>query len=771
LFPSPRQCSVKGNPCLSNADCDGGQTCNAINVQVVNDDVTASTTWTADKEYILPGITYVMNGATLTIEPGTVIRGEPNQPTCSVDEDSCTSNADCTDLSDPADLCLRNPGTLVVTRGSRLIADGNAYHNIVFTNLSDDNVRYSLGRESGDYDTFYDAFDIRATWGGLILLGRGYVANATAGPPAGPNPAQQIRIEGLQDRGRCRTTFNPCRLDSQCPGGGANTCDLQLGFYGNCAATPALLPEGCDDDDSGVMRYVSIRYGGDTVSAANEINGLTLGGVGRETELDYVEVHNNEDDGVELFGGAVDLKHFVLNNNGDDSVDYDEGWRGRGQFIFAMQGRGTTSDPRPGEHDGGGANDASQPRSIPTFYNVTYIGTGGVGGGTAGTSFYDPAEAYSLRPINATFIFRDSAGGHYYNSAFLNAGGALGLIEGTTAQDETSGERTVTAYALGDANTFASPVGSTPAGNCDDPLLPGDTATRAMACNADGDCPVGAVCVFHYQSRGDAGFELELEDNTFFCYGSPLLDGSSIAHLPATPAEALAAGGANVAHTDIPGLFNPVSGLDNQYLNCAQPLPIRELVRVVDPIDFPLGDTDNQPVIAVDPVPAAGSVLLTTNRSAPNTGFFDQAGYKGAFRGENWATKWTATSRLDLFPFCDGGTATGPVPDEVELLMALRGSALGSTTTELSWSGVQLSGLMGVQFYDVLRSTNRTDFTSLGQAHCELQDSLDLSFTDSEAVPAANGVYYYLVRAVNPCGDGPLGYRSNGAVRTGTTCN
>jgi hypothetical protein len=755
-------CSVStATACTDDTDCAFGEECQIF----VNSDITASTTWSPGLPYRLTGIRLVTNGATLTIEPGTVVRSEPNQPTCSVDGDSCATNPDCADLSDPGDVCLRDPGALVVTRGARLIALGTVLKPIVFTDLDDDNLfANSMPDPAGQYAAYTDSVAINGRWGGLILLGRGYVANNTVGPPAGPNPARQLQIEGLQNRGRCTVGFNPCRIDAQCTAGGGDVCDLFAGFYGNCAAT-AASPGACDDGNSGTIQYVSIRYGGDEVSSANEINGLTMGGVGRQTTIDYVEVLNNQDDAVEIFGGAVNVKHLVLTNAGDDGLDYDEGWRGKGQFVFSVEGIPLSSDPRMGEHDGATGGDAGQPRAIPTIYNATYVGGGGVGAGAAGTSFYDPAEAWNQRSVNTTFIFRDNAGGHYYNSAFLNGGGALALIEGDPTQNETSGERTVTAYALGDGNTFATPIGSAPAGNCDDPLDPNDTATRAIACNDNSDCPVGAGCVRHYEARGDAQFELELEDNTFFCYGNPRVDGLGVAHLPAAAVDAVAAGGENRLHTDIPGLFAAASGLDNSYLNCAQPLPIRELVRISDPLDFPIGDGNAQPVVAIDPRPAAGSPLLVTNRTPPADGFFEPAPYRGAFDGENWATAWTGTARTGVFPFCDGQTGTGPAPDDV-LQLGFDTGKVG-----LRWSETSLPGLMGTQLYDLLRKTGTTSdaASSFATASCVASNTTSTNATDTE-LPLIGQVFFYLARAGNPCAEGSLGHQSNGTETVGGSC-
>ena len=118
----------------------------------------------------------------------------------------------------------------------------------------------------------------------MILLSTGYVATNTV---AAVDPAKEQQIEGL-------------------------TAMSEKGFYGGCSEFLAgPYGRNCDDSDSGTMTYVSMRYGGFNLSANNEINGLTLGGVGRETDLDYIEVFNNKDDGVEFFGGAAQVKHLI----------------------------------------------------------------------------------------------------------------------------------------------------------------------------------------------------------------------------------------------------------------------------------------------------------------------------------------------------------------------------------------------------------------------------------------------------------------------------
>jgi len=272
-------------------------------------------TWTANNIYLLDGFCFVNDGQTLTIEPGTVIKGKPGQGV--------------------------NASALVVARGGKLMAEGTKEKPIVFTAEADD-----LNGSVGDLDD--------GLWGGVILLGKAILNTV---------PAEQ-QIEGIPQT-------------------------EPRGIYG-----------GNDDaDNSGVLKYISIRHGGTDIGAGNEINGLTLGAVGSATVIDYIEVIANKDDGIEFFGGTPRVKHFLSVFNGDDSFDYDQGFRGYGQFWLAIQGfdRGD----RLGEHDGGTNPETGAPLATPTLYNVTYIGQGDAAG-------------------KRTITFRDNAGGTYANSIFYN---------------------------------------------------------------------------------------------------------------------------------------------------------------------------------------------------------------------------------------------------------------------------------------------------------------------------------------------------------------
>lgn len=149
---------------------------------------------------------------------------------------------------------------------------------------------------------------------------------------------------------------------------------------------PEFLPEssrvfgGTDpEDSSGVLSYVSIRFGGSALAQDAEINGLTLGGVGRGTQIDHIEVFGNSDDSIEFFGGTVDLKYAVSAYGGDDGFDYDQGWEGRGQFWVYIGGPIANNAHVPdngGEHDGETSTNPGRNIGGGTVYNATYVGNG-----------------------------------------------------------------------------------------------------------------------------------------------------------------------------------------------------------------------------------------------------------------------------------------------------------------------------------------------------------------------------------------------------------
>ena len=283
---------------------------------LVTSNISTSTTWTANNVYNLQQQIYVLPGATLTIEAGTVI-------------------ASTTSLG----------GSLAVCKGAQIFVNGTAANPVIMTSKADTATWVAGNPHTGTYREGANE------WGNLTIMGAGYISeniNGTTTPnTATPNAANFAPMEGLV---------------AQFPGD-----------------TKVLYGGGNDDDDSGSISYVSIRYAGKVVGLNNELNGLSLGGIGRNTEIHHVEILNNVDDGIEIWGGTVNLKHFSIWNVGDDSLDIDQGWRGKAQFGLIVQGHSANAAQGSGVGDNaiemdGAENSDWQPVTTSTLYNMTVIG-------------------------------------------------------------------------------------------------------------------------------------------------------------------------------------------------------------------------------------------------------------------------------------------------------------------------------------------------------------------------------------------------------------
>jgi hypothetical protein len=167
-----------------------------------------------------------------------------------------------------------------------------------------------------------------------------------------------------------------------------------------------------DNDNSGVMKYVSIRHSGAILAVGAEINGLTLASVGRGTTIEHLEIVSCADDNIELFGGTVNLKYITTLFGNDDMFDYDLGWKGKCQFFFGMKNTGSSSPDNDNgieaDSDDNSTNVAL--RSHPVLYNFTILGNGkstptagGDNRGLAGANFKDGAEGELYNSIFANF--------------------------------------------------------------------------------------------------------------------------------------------------------------------------------------------------------------------------------------------------------------------------------------------------------------------------------------------------------------------------------
>lgn len=253
----------------------------------VSADITSSTTWSG--VVLLQNKVYVKNNATLTILPGTIIRG-----------DKLTQ------------------GTLIITRGAKIIANGTSANPIIFTsNESEGN------RSEGD-------------WGGLVLLGL-----ARNNQPGGV-----ANIEGI-----------------------APTTDTQFG--GNF-----------DDDNSGSLKYVRVEFAGIPLQPNKEINGITFGSVGSGTTVDYCQVSFSGDDSYEWFGGTVNCKHLIAYRGLDDDFDTDFGYRGKVQFGLIIRDKDLSDaagDSNSFESDNDATGSNAQPLTAAVFSNITTVGAKGNG--------------------------------------------------------------------------------------------------------------------------------------------------------------------------------------------------------------------------------------------------------------------------------------------------------------------------------------------------------------------------------------------------------
>ncbi|MEJ2501368.1 MAG: right-handed parallel beta-helix repeat-containing protein [Campylobacterales bacterium] len=221
----------------------------AADIRVLSGDITADMTLTADKQWDVQGLVKVKNGATLTVEPGTVVFGDAGA------------------------------NYIVITKGSKIIADGTKEAPIIFTSKT-----ALLNPAAADV----------GQWGGLTILG--------AAPTNHADPHYEV--------------------DETDP-------DFAFG--------DATIAAGDANDDSGILRNVYIMNSGYTVATDLEINGLSLAGVGAGTMIDDVTVVNSSDDCIEIWGGTVDVSNLAMINCQDDSFDLDYGYTGHATNIFVQQ--------------------------------------------------------------------------------------------------------------------------------------------------------------------------------------------------------------------------------------------------------------------------------------------------------------------------------------------------------------------------------------------------------------------------------------------------
>ncbi len=316
---------------------------------------------------------------------------------------------------------------LLITRGSRIEAVGTASDPIIFS--SDD-----------------EGFDGTGEWGGVIIHGYG--------------------------------RHNECLIANQ----GTTACNVdaegESGFAGGYT----------DNDNSGTLSYVVITEGGYEFSPGNEINGLSLVAVGSDTSIDHIQVNSNSDDGVEFYGGAVNVKYLVLTGNLDDSVDWDEGFRGNLQYVLVIQDGATEGNAIEADTEG-----TLDFYSRPAIANATFIGDG---------------------TNDRLWVFKASSGGFLLNTIGTVADGNTTIVNcvdvNGVGAESNIGSRLALNNVIYDCTNFGTDAGDDALGAVGaiavDPQLDGNYAAQDPSASG---VPLD-IAGFN------AAYPLSLADETFF---------------------------------------------------------------------------------------------------------------------------------------------------------------------------------------------------------------------------------------------------------------
>ncbi|MEI8203350.1 MAG: hypothetical protein WCH34_10090 [Bacteroidota bacterium] len=354
--------------------------CPAVNTRTVVDlatlsvplnanqsEIQVNTTLTCDKVYTFDRKIFVGYGVTLTIQPGTVLKG--------------------VFTNDPV-----KASAIIVERGGKIIADGKPNCKIIMTGMAD------------PLDGTYSITNV-GDWGGFVICGMA--------------PNNLLKAYNQSGKG---SIWNGVGYIE----GSDNTVKTMWGAGDTITTvngTSAFIPTTFNvDDNSGILRYVSVRHAGALIggnTAGNELNGISLYSVGRGTKIEYCETVAAADDNFELFGGNVDLKHCSVLYGDDDFFDYDLGWSGRMQFCFGMAGDSITglhstdngyeadTDDQSAAKNFPGDNHTFTPWSLPQIYNTTLISNGHV---------VPAADNTGPAAIQA----KEITGGTFVNNVFVN---------------------------------------------------------------------------------------------------------------------------------------------------------------------------------------------------------------------------------------------------------------------------------------------------------------------------------------------------------------
>lgn len=555
--------------------------------------VTTDTAYTAADNpiFLSDGPTYVTNGASLTFGPGCVVVNLPARD-----------------------------GGIVITRGAQIFVNGTKDAPVIMTSAQDVET-WTGSQVVGTGDNITDVIAIgdpktgvhrqaHQEWRNITILGNAVISASEFGgapridPDTGlPNPSvpdgtASSNMEGLE----------PNDAPAGSPAG--------INAYGGSD----------DDDDSGSMTYLSLRYTGRVLGEGNELNGISLGGLGRETDFSHFDLMNNVDDGIEIWGGTLNVKYFNVWNVGDDSFDVDQGWRGKVQFGLIVQGysdaieaqnrKGASKVQGSGvgdnifEMDGAEQSDV-QPFTTSVIYNVTAIGMPNGDGATT---------------------WRDGARVQFRNMLFVDIGEELVRNDG---DDGDGGEGYGNNGTLPFFDAIGADVWDTPASTL--PTVGAGTGAFAPAnlysTQVDGNlAEISDSLIFDGTSGATGASGGDLNDSGDFAFLIGVLGGT-----PGSPTN-------SATFNNVYTSTLPIAKYDRSGVAFTTSDPVSPKTWTLLALN------------GLDPRPVAAEALTSVG-TAPLDGFFVPAPYRGGFSADNnWAEGWTAADAYGFF----ANTGTNP---------------------------------------------------------------------------------------------------------------
>jgi len=581
--------------------------------------------WTADNVYIVDKMVFVEEPAVLTIEPGTLVRFEANTKTGTA-----------------SSINPNDPGAIIICRGAKIVAQGTADASIIFTNLDDPFVpggaatiptaaNGGLGKDTSagyvaltprDYTSSAAGaaprFSIDQEWGGLVILGKARLAYGWAdNQPTGSDSLVTPSIAAAAGGKGVNYIEGTSSIDGTVYGvSPAAGYTFSGGLYG-----------GTDDDDnSGSVRFMSLRFGGFLFAPNNELNGLTTGALGRNTSIEFVEVYNNADDDFEPFGGRNHYRYIVGTCGGDDGFDIDQGYNGNVQFFLQLQGNiifgngdqtgrlAANEGDILGEWDGPEwtaspvTTSRSFPYSVPTMFNATHIGMG-----------------------NDGITRKENSGGKVYNSLYINPT-RLSIVGGVLA-DATNGiDGAGSIHRLFVTRSSGGQYNETGVTN---PALEPDLSFKYTTFST-----ISGTLTYHDQAN-NAAAQAQLNtgnSNQVVSYTNRLT--TVVKNLPlytgSTTKQGAGTVGSQVGQKQNTPLITPSS--PSEYYGSLDPRTGSDVEAGIRPSQ-------------------AGPTGY-----AAKSGWFVEADFRGAFKDGNWLSGWSILENIGVGPNGGFATASFPVP-------------------------------------------------------------------------------------------------------------